>query len=364
MVIALIFAVTGASIVSGLLLLLRSWHEPRANVHLFGNGPKPPISILLAARNEAAVIERCLESLVAQRYPAERLEILVGDDWSDDDTGRIVARYEKKYPFVTGYRISENWGRAMGKSNVLAQLARLAKGEVFLITDADMWLPPSWCESMVRAFEGRDGIVTGYTAVNSQTFFGKMQAVEWALAIGMIKVLTDLGRPVSSMGNNMAVLAEAYQATGGYESLPFSLTEDFQLSREVLEKGYSIRQLICPEVKGVTLPASLAGFMWQRKRWMKGAVQLPWWMVAVLTVQTLYYPLAVVGVFLIPWFWPAVLLKACLQTAFCVRMTRKAGAALKIAVSLSYELYSALISLPVLLYGISPGKIKWKGRYY
>ena len=363
-VVVLILAVTGATLISGLLLLLLSWQQPVANDPLFGDGPKPGISVLLAARNEAAVIGRCLDSLVSQKYPADKLEILVGDDDSDDNTGQIVVRYEKEYPFVKGHRISEKLGLARGKSNVLAQLARQAKGDVFLITDADMWLPPSWCGSMVGAFERGDGIVTGYTAVSTQTFFGKMQAVEWALAIGMIKILTDMGRPVSSMGNNMAVLAEAYRATGGYESLPFSLTEDFQLSREVLRKGYSIRQLIDPAVKGVTLPTSLAGFTWQRKRWMRGAVQLPWWMVAILVVQTLYYPFAVAGVFLIPWFWLVVLAKCCLQTAFCVGMTRKAGEALKIGVSLSYELYSALISLPVLLYSILPGRVKWKGRYY
>lgn len=364
-VIVLILAVTGATLISGLLLLLLSWHQPAASDPIFDKGPKPVISILLAARNEAAVIRRCLDSLISQHYPADKLEILVGDDDSDDDTGQIVAGYEKDYPFVKGYRISGKMGLAGGKSNVLAQLARQAKGDVFLITDADMWLPPTWCESMVGAFEGGDGIVTGYTTVNGQTFFGKMQAVEWALAIGMIKILTALGGPVSSMGNNMAVLAEAYRATGGYESLPFSLTEDFQLSREVLGKGYSIRQLVGPAVKGITVPHNnFAAFMWQRKRWMKGAVQLPWWMVAILVVQTLYYPFAVAGVFLIPWFWLVVLVKCCLQTAFCARMTRKGGEALKIGVSLSYELYYALISLPVLLYSILPGSIKWKGRYY
>lgn len=363
-VIVLIIAITGATLISGLLLLLLSWHQPAISNPLFGNGPKPAISILLAARNEADVIERCLDSLISQKYPVDKLEILVGDDDSNDDTSQMVARYEKEYSFVKGYRISEKLGLASGKSNVLAQLARQAKGDVFLITDADMWLPPGWCESMVGAFERGDGIVTGYTAVNTQTFFGKMQAVDWALAIGMIKILTDSGRPVSSMGNNMAVLAEAYRATGGYEVLPFSLTEDFQLSREILGRGYSIRQLIGPAVKGITLPSNLAGFMWQRKRWMKGAVQLPWWVVAILVVQTLYYPFAVAGVFLMPWFWLVVLVKCCLQAAFCVRMTRKAGEALKIGVSLSYELYYALISLPVLLYSILPGSIKWKGRYY
>ncbi len=355
------------TILSDLFLLLTGFVRQRRTEagQLFPPDFLPTVSVLIAARNEAHVIRRCLDSLVAQDYPPAKLEILIGNDASEDETGSIIKEYETRYPSVKRLDITGTMGTARGKANVLAQLVKVAKGEVVLITDADMWLAPGWCSRLVAGFTGTNGIVTGYTAVEQTSFMGRMQATEWALAIGIIKTLTDAGYPVTSMGNNMAVLRSAYEATGGYENMPFSLTEDYQLTREVLRQGFTVRQLGDSASLGVTLPVpSFAQLLKQRKRWMKGAVQLPVWMVLLLGVQAMYYPGAVVGMLFFPWFWSLVLIKWMLQTAFCVIMTRKAGVQLKIADSIGYEIYSAIISLSTLVYSAIPGKVVWKGRKY
>ena len=53
--------------------------------------PLPRVSILIAARDEEASLPRCLASLRALNYPAERLEILVGDDGSTDRTAAVAV---------------------------------------------------------------------------------------------------------------------------------------------------------------------------------------------------------------------------------------------------------------------------------
>ena len=60
----------------------------------------PLVSIIVPCRNEEEFIGRCLDSVVANMYPKDKLEILVVDGMSEDRTRRIVKRYEDKYPFV------------------------------------------------------------------------------------------------------------------------------------------------------------------------------------------------------------------------------------------------------------------------
>lgn len=86
----------------------------------------PRVSILVAARNEAAAIERCLHSLAQLNYPAELLEILIGDDASTDDTVAVVRRFIAGKPQFRLLPVRDRLGTARGKSNALAHLCRAA----------------------------------------------------------------------------------------------------------------------------------------------------------------------------------------------------------------------------------------------
>src|SRR5690606_25082717 len=57
-----------------------------------GGGPSPFVSVIVPARDEAAVIARCLDTVLACDYPAERFEVIVVDDLSEDDTPAVVER--------------------------------------------------------------------------------------------------------------------------------------------------------------------------------------------------------------------------------------------------------------------------------
>lgn len=352
-------------LIDAILLLLLSRQGKENVIPLFGAGELPRISVLVAARNEEQYLKACLESLVAQDYPANKIEILVGNDRSTDSTRQIAEEVMSRCDRVRLLNIETNLGTAKGKSNVLAQLARQANGEVYLVTDADMRLPSTWCREMVLSFRQGDGIVTGFTVVAPDGFFSRMQAMDWSLALSMVKVITDLGQPVTSMGNNMAVLAKAYFATGGYERLPFSIVEDFQLTRQVLSLGYNIRQLKGAGVTGLTMPApSYPELLHQRKRWTRGAMQLPVLVLFLLSLQAAYYPAAI---FLAVASWQfawLLVLKAALQALVCRSGLVNARQPFKIASLVLFEFYSAIISLSTLVFSFLPLRIKWKGRYY
>ena len=63
------------------------------------------VSIIIPCRNEEKFISKCLDSIVAQDYPKDKLEVLVIDGMSKDRTRQIVNEYSKKHSFI---KILEN----------------------------------------------------------------------------------------------------------------------------------------------------------------------------------------------------------------------------------------------------------------
>ena len=60
----------------------------------------PKISIIVPCRNEEKFISECLNSLLNQDYPKNKIEILVMNGMSTDSTSKILKKYQKKYPMI------------------------------------------------------------------------------------------------------------------------------------------------------------------------------------------------------------------------------------------------------------------------
>ena len=106
----------------------------------------PKASVLLAARNESDNIERCLNALIQLDYPD--LQIIVGNDRSEDDTKLKVEQFIKTNPTakIKVVEIVGKYPNTMAKAAVLAEIAHHAEGEIYLITDADIAVPSTWAK--------------------------------------------------------------------------------------------------------------------------------------------------------------------------------------------------------------------------
>ena len=330
--------------------------------------PLPRVSILVAARDEEAALPRCLASLRALNYPAERLEILVGDDGSTDRTAAVAAAAMRG--FAGQFRlvpIADTLGQARGKANVLAHLARLATSDFFFITDADIRLPPTWVAGLLAHAGPGVGTVTGITAVGGPRLFHQLQGIDWLLSLSMVQVVSDLGRPVTAMGNNMLVTRAAYEATGGYEALPFSVTEDFALFQAVLAAGFGFRQVFQADIRADSLPMpTWAALLRQRKRWLRGVAGLPLRLRLELLFFSGFWP-ALLGVGWVA--GPAVALgvwgaKVLVQGVLAHFAHRRAGLRLRWGLLLLFELYTLALTGVVLWFQLFGGAVTWKGRRY
>jgi cellulose synthase/poly-beta-1,6-N-acetylglucosamine synthase-like glycosyltransferase len=330
--------------------------------------PLPRVSILIAARDEEAALPRCLASLRALHYPPELLEVLVGDDASTDQTA-AVARAAMQ-GFAGRFRvvsITDTMGEARGKANVLAHLARQATTEFFFITDADISLPATWVTALLARAAPGVGTVTGITAVRGPRLFHQLQGIDWLLSLSMVQVVSDMGRPVTAMGNNMLVTRAAYEATGGYESLPFSVTEDFALFKAVLAQGYGFRQVFDVAVRADSLPMpSWPALLKQRRRWLRGVEALPLRLKLELLFFSGFWP-ALLGVGWLAGPGPAMgfwVAKMLVQGALAHAAHRRAGLPLRWALLPLFELYTLLLTVSLIGFRVFGGEVVWKGRRY
>ncbi len=357
-------AIIGVAISTELLLIvfmLTNFKDHSNTIEVF-----PSVAILVAARDEAENIADCLDSLLALDYPDDKLQIWVGDDASSDATWQIINKYAKKYSIIKGFQITTSITKGNGKANVLAQLANASKSDWIFITDADIQVPKLWVKNMLAATENREvALVTGTSLVSGNGVLANIQRLDWLYATAMLKVISDIGTPVTTMGNNMAIKRSVYEEVGGFENLPFSVTEDLELFKKV-KKNYDTLNLFSSEVLNISAPQkSVVELLIQRKRWMRGAFELPFQLLGILLVQAFYMPAIIILILINPLFGVGLwTMKWVLKFIFSSISAKKLKEKVSLFDSFATELFAMYFSLASVVYYLWPRKVYWKGRAY
>jgi glycosyltransferase involved in cell wall biosynthesis len=115
----------------------------------------PFVSVIIPCRNEEGYIASCLDSILASRYPQDRLEILVADGRSTDRSREIVDRYAAAEPSV---RLLDNPRRTTPAALNVA--IRAASGSIIIRMDAHVLYPPDYIPRLVAGLEetGADNV--------------------------------------------------------------------------------------------------------------------------------------------------------------------------------------------------------------
>lgn len=195
----------------------------------------PRVSILVPARNEAQVIERCITSLLAQDYPD--FEVLVLDDGSTDGTGEVLHRLavgDPRLHVLEGRPLPAGW---IGKHWACQQLLEKADGEYVLYVDADTWHHPS----AVR--NGVAGMLTWnldlLSAIPREVVgtFGELLTVPmpvwsfFALLPMWLAFHTETPVLASAIGQYMMFRSTSLRQVGGYERVRSNAVDDLSLAR-------------------------------------------------------------------------------------------------------------------------------------
>lgn len=327
----------------------------------------PSVGVFVSARNEGHNLPACLEALEKVDYPEGKILFFIGDDGSSDNTWEIINLWAS----LAGNRhavklqVPPPPGKN-GKAMALAKMVEKSEAELLLFTDADCIVPSTWIKEMVGSFAPGCGMIVGVTRISASTWFGRMQELEWWLGFGVIKALADVRVPLTAMGNNMLISREAYDRVGGFEAVADSLTEDFAILQRLSKLGHKpIHQVSRHNLvltKGVE---DFRGLLDQRKRWVSGAMSLPWYWCFIIGCQAAFYPLVLICLFLNPlWAILGWVGKTVCQSVFLLSFTAKTETKIPKLDLLIFECYYLCTSFITLLYYVWPSAIKWKGRSY
>lgn len=329
----------------------------------------PKVSILIAARNEEETLPHLLESLSKLDYPSEKLEILIADDQSSDHTARLVEVWAKlglNRRLISIRPEQTGTYQRNGKANALAILGKEATGDFLFFTDADCELPRTWIREGIACFDEKIGMVIGITQVKSSSIFEKMQEIDWWNTLGIIKIVTDWSFPTTGLGNNMVISKVAYQKSGGFEGIPFSLTEDLEISRSIRHSGFKIRHQVSESFLVKTkAEKNWKSLLHQRKRWLAGAMTLsvPWKL--LLSIQFLFFPFVIILTAL-NWKIGIALwaLKIVSQAIFLSFFAKRAGQRIGLWPLIFFDFYQIQSLSLTILYYFWPTKVQWKSRNY
>lgn len=325
------------------------------------------VAILIAVRNESENLPVLFQSLRELIPPTHNFEIWFGNDHSEDDSENLIREFCSRQTNAKYLIINKNLPGIYAKQNVLAQLIQaVPDADYYLVTDADIVHNPNWAVELVNAMQKQQlGVVSGITIVNGRSFFTKLQGLDWLFSASFLKFFADRNIPITAIGNNMGFSRAAYQKTGGYEKLPFSITEDFLLFSAILKHGFRHGIVFNAASTNISAPAKdLSTWFRQRKRWLTGGLAAPWYAHAliVLFVLSNIASLIILLLYLNSFTITILIMKIAAEVAWLTKnamIIRQQNLLRYIPFYYLYGLFSAIF-LP--LYFILPGKIDWKGR--
>jgi len=205
----------------------------------------PSLTVIIPAYNEGAMVEKAIYSIIAADYPHDRLEVLVIDDGSTDETWKYIQKAAMEYPhLVTPFHFSKNRGKRAG----LEKGFRLARGEIVLTVDSDSVIEPDTLLALDGPFRNpRVGAVAGKVVVYNQNqgIIPRMLQVRYVLSFDFLRAVqstygTVYCCPGALAAYRISVVRQVLEAWMNQTFLGVRCTygEDRSLTNYILSLGY------------------------------------------------------------------------------------------------------------------------------
>ena len=306
MIFAALYLICIGAFTYGLFVLSHSHHvistEPRTKRERSGE-----ISVIIAARNEGANIEKLLQSLYNQSFSKDKFEVILVDDHSVDETSEVSENFRVFHPEMN-LKLLKATGS--GKKQAISQALHAAENELVMVTDADCELPDRWIESMVDYFvENNLKMLLGPVLLSpANSLFEKLQVLEHLSLIASTAGSAAIGMPIMCNGANMLYDRQAALDVEKYRTDMKIASGDDMFLMEQFIKHYgsqSVKFFLDNEaiVKTETMP-DLKAFFRQRKRWASKTRAYTNWKIIATALIVLLFNLSIVFFFVAGFFMP------------------------------------------------------------
>lgn len=230
---------------------------------------KPFVSIMIPAHNEEQVIANTVENILQIEYP--KYEVIVIDDRSTDNTADVVNKLADKYENVIAFIRAKD--AFPGKSAVLNDALKIAKGEAILVFDADATVEPDFLNKLIPSLEPADvGAVQARKIIRNKdvNLLTKCQNNEYTTDTDLQVGRDAVKGAVELRGNGELIKREAIDDIGGWNN--YTITDDLDMSTRLHIKGWDVR--FCPDAcvyeEGIVY---LFPLYRQRRRWLEGTIR-------------------------------------------------------------------------------------------
>jgi cellulose synthase/poly-beta-1,6-N-acetylglucosamine synthase-like glycosyltransferase len=236
-------------------------------------------TVIIPARNEAANIKACVDSILAQDYPADAFEIIVIDDFSEDDTSFIVTALSQQYSQVRLIQLADHCkdGETLAYKKKAIEIAVAeAKGDWILTTDADCIVPQKWLLLYNAYIQEHQPcfVAAPVMFIKTAGILNQFQVLDFLALQGITAAAVGAGKHSMSNGANLGFEKTAFIAVGGYQGVDHIASGDdmflMHKMKQTLHKpvGY----LFHPDA--IVLTAAMdtwKSFIMQRIRWASKA---------------------------------------------------------------------------------------------
>lgn len=227
----------------------------------------PTLTVIIPAYNEERSLQKTIDSVRALNYPEKKLDVVVVDDGSKDNTKKIGSAAAKKHANVR-FIHQHNQGKAAALNHALKK----TRSKYFACLDADSFVEPASAKAMIESFEADDEleICTPVMLIDQpKNFIQKFQRLEYLAGMFLVRLMASIDSNYVAPGPFSMYRTQTIKDIGGFDE--DNLVEDQEIAYRIQVHHKKIRQV--PDARVHTIgPDTFKKLRRQRNRWMKGSL--------------------------------------------------------------------------------------------
>lgn len=223
----------------------------------------PKISIAIPCHNDAKTILKTIKNLEQLDWPKNKIEFIVANNGSTDDTEKILKSLKKENKKIKILNL-----KVANKALALNCALDVASGEYFACLDADCIVDSKALKEAIKKFDKKTGaVIANVMPVAGKGFWRILQMVEYAFANLLRYLATSIGTLGHVHGALSIFKTGLLRQLGGFKTA--ALTEDVEIALRLRKAGYDIKMAWAAKTY-TEVPNSWQTLWRQRMRWYRG----------------------------------------------------------------------------------------------
>ena len=271
--------------------------------------PSTYISVIIPARNEARNIKKCLDSVLNQIYPVSLFEVILIDDYSEDNTAKIVENFRNpQLKLLRAADFTQEGDHQAYKKKAVQIGINNARGKLIVTTDADCVVGENWLKTIASFYEINKPkfIASPVNFIDERNLFQRFQSLDFLGMMGVTGGGIEGGFMNMCNGANLAYEKKVFEEVKGFEGIDHLASGDDMLLMQKIAlqypNGISFLKnqdvVVCTEAQ-----PTLKSFLNQRIRWSsKTAAYKEWKVTFILIMVFLLCCNIILSLFLIPFY--------------------------------------------------------------